>query len=713
MITAVWQAGWREDALADGMTALSDAARLGGTQYLRARDFSSATETIPSSLGLRAENIASRMGLEARPVHVRYGELESALRTMGPAVIRLQTPGDVRILLVVRRVGRRLEVIAQDLKRVRLRFSDLSASLAISADERVSDDIDAMLFAARIKPERRRVVAAAMLRERLAGRDLEGIWLLRPRADASLRTLATTARLTRRLYVLMGAHFLQLNLLIGGWWLLGSALLADRADDGRLVGWALLLFSMLPFRLLTTWSAGQLTIDASALLKSRLLVGALTADSVAIRRWGVGRLIGRVLECEAVESLTLSGGVMAVLALTDLLIASALLSAGPIAFVGPILLWLWVVAGAGVSRVYFRHARSWAGARVEMTEHLIEGIVGHRTRLAQESQGRWHEQEDRALQGYATNSTLLDLAALVQALAPRGWLLLGITGLAISVVRGGADQVELLLYIAGVLIAYRALRQLVGVSSALTTAAVAWAAVAPSMKASPDSDTGAVESIAPATHATREDNVSQDDCVLEAHSLTFRYRPGAEAVLKGCDLKIRRGDRVLLQGASGSGKSTLGALLSGVRQPESGLLLLRGLDRHTLGLQKWRHQVALVPQFHENHVFTGTVAFNLLMGRRWPPTEADLKEAEQICRDLQLGPLLARMPAGLQQLVGEMGWQLSHGERSRLFLARALLQNADVVILDESFAALDPDTLHHCLEAVMQRAPALVVIAHP
>ena len=71
------------------------------------------------------------------------------------------------------------------------------------------------------------------------------------------------------------------------------------------------------------------------------------------------------------------------------------------------------------------------------------------------------------------------------------------------------------------------------------------------------------------------------------------------------------------------------------------------------------------------------------------------------------------MPAGLLQLVGEGGWQLSHGERSRLFMARALLQGGDVMILDESFAALDPENLRETLDCVLRRAPTLLVIAHP
>ena len=71
------------------------------------------------------------------------------------------------------------------------------------------------------------------------------------------------------------------------------------------------------------------------------------------------------------------------------------------------------------------------------------------------------------------------------------------------------------------------------------------------------------------------------------------------------------------------------------------------------------------------------------------------------------------MPAGMNQIVGESGWQLSHGERSRVFMARALLQGSDLVILDESFAALDPETLHAALDCATEYAETLLVVAHP
>jgi ABC-type bacteriocin/lantibiotic exporter with double-glycine peptidase domain len=200
---------------------------------------------------------------------------------------------------------------------------------------------------------------------------------------------------------------------------------------------------------------------------------------------------------------------------------------------------------------------------------------------------------------------------------------------------------------------------------------------------------------------------------MEAHDLVFRYQDRGEPVLRGCSLTVRSGDRLLLEGASGGGKSTLASLLVGLRVPQSGLLLLRGLDRQTLGDEGWRQRVVSAPQFHENHVLAETFAFNLLMGRRWPPHEEDMVEASAICRELGLAPLLSKMPAGMLQMVGETGWQLSHGERSRVYIARALLQGAEVVIFDESFAALDPENVKLALDCVQRRARTLLVVAHP
>jgi len=268
--------------------------------------------------------------------------------------------------------------------------------------------------------------------------------------------------------------------------------------------------------------------------------------------------------------------------------------------------------------------------------------------------------------------------------------------------------------VGGVFLGAQALGRLAAGFSFLASAGVAWRQVGPLFRAAgrPEDGSGAArERIAARERVAEPGRLGR--MVLEARDLVFRYRAEGEPVLAGCSLGVRAGERVLVQGPSGGGKSTLAAVLTGLRPPSSGLVLAEGLDRATLGLEGWRRRVVASAQFHENHVFAGSLAFNLLMGRRWPPEEGDLEEAEEVCRDLGLGELLDRMPSGIRQTVGETGWQLSHGERSRIYIARSLLQGAGVVILDESFAALDPESLARALECVRRRASTLLVIAHP
>ena len=195
--------------------------------------------------------------------------------------------------------------------------------------------------------------------------------------------------------------------------------------------------------------------------------------------------------------------------------------------------------------------------------------------------------------------------------------------------------------------------------------------------------------------------------------MSFRYADRGRLALNQINLQINTGDRLLIEGPSGGGKSTLASVLAGLNTPESGLLLLHGFDRASMGLSAWRKSVVMVPQFHENYVFVGTFSFNLLMGRRWPPSPEDEQAAIEICKELGLDSLIERMPSGMQQIVGESGWQLSHGEKSRLFIARALLQKSDLLILDESFGALDPENMARSMQCVLRHAPTMIVIAHP
>jgi ATP-binding cassette subfamily B protein len=289
-------------------------------------------------------------------------------------------------------------------------------------------------------------------------------------------------------------------------------------------------------------------------------------------------------------------------------------------------------------------------------------------------------------------------------------MVIGVLGIAYPYVTTQIALDKFLLSVGGILLASQTLSELVSSALTLVRGMLAWHQVA-SLVRTADTTIENAERVPLVKRAPPPPE--GNPAVLIARNIVFRFYEHGRIILDQCNLRIQPGDRLLLEGPSGGGKSTLASLLAGLRKPESGLLLLRGYDRQTLGADEWRSKVVIVPQFHENHVFTETFGFNLLMGRRWPPTAQDLAMAEMVCRELGLGDLLDRMPAKFDQPVGERGWQLSHGERSRLFIARALLQDADVIILDETFGTLDPENLQRAMNCVLQRAPTLMVIAHP
>ncbi len=652
---------------------------------------------------------ARRIGLEAEQIETPYPEAEALIRRAGPALFL--TPGDdgPRLLAVQRARGRTMYIVGPDLKTHRQPLEAVRVLLCESLEAPLIPQIDQMLTETEVPLGRHPRARAALLRERLRGARVGPGWLLRPGPGMDLRRQARWAGLSRQMLALAGAHVLQYVLFLLSWYMIGRGALQGHLETGWIVAWMLLLLTLVPLRMLVTWLQGTFAIRAGSLLKWRLLYGTLRLDPDEMRRQGAGQHFSRVIESEALESLALSGGIIAIVACIELLLALGVLSLGAGGLLHAVLLVAWLIGTLLLGRHYLKQRKRWTETRLHLTHDLIERMVGHRTRLAQEAPDRWHAGEDQAVSNYLEVSVQMDRAAVwLQALVPRGWLVVGLIGLAPAFIVGGGAPGAIAVSLGGMLLAFLAFGKIAAGLLHLADAFIAWQQIKPLFDAAAKPVRSGLPGIMPAT-----DSAPSDGAMLEAHDLVFRYHERGAPVLQNCSVTIHTGDRVLLEGPSGSGKSTLAALLTGLRAPESGLLLLHGLDQQTLGDQAWRSRVAAAPQFHENHVMTETFAFNLLMGRRWPPTPDDLNEAIEICHELGLGPLLARMPGGLQQMVGETGWQLSHGERSRLFIARALLQKADVIVLDESFAALDPENMQLAMRCVLNRAPALVVIAHP
>lgn len=663
-------------------------------------------------------SVADWLGIEAEPVECPYPELGEFLRASGPCLMRRPGPGGPpSYLLLLRASGNNALLLGTEFAVHRVSLPALRRELSQRLDATVAGGVDRLLDRIGLSARRRARTRAALLNERLSTERVGECWLLRLRPGAPFSRQAHAAGLPAQALAYAGAQMVERLLWVASWWVIGRGALAGRLDWGWLLAWGLLVVSMIPFRLAATWYQGLLAVGAGSILKQRLLHGALRLDPDEIRHQGAGHHLGRVLESEAVESVALSGGFLTVAGLIELLIASAVLVAGAGGAPHVLLLAIWVVLASLLAGRYFLQRRSWTDARLAISHELIEKMVGHRTRLAQLRPHQWHEGEDSALAHYLELSAGMDRTAAAIVALPRGWLAVGLLGIAPAFVYG-ARPGALAVGLGGILLANGALRQVSTGFAFLANAAIAWRRVAALFRAAARTEAAGdpalhlmipAQGVTPALSGGRGDGQP----ILQASDLLFRYRNRGEPVLRGCSFHLNLGDRILLESPSGGGKSTLVSLLTGLRSPESGLVLLHGLDRRSWGAKGWTRRVSSAPQFHENHVIGDTFAFNLLMGRGWPPGSGDLEEAEALCRELGLGGLLDRMPAGLSQRVGETGWQLSHGEKSRLFMARALLQGAELIVLDESFAALDPDSLRQALVCASKRAPSLLVVAHP
>jgi ATP-binding cassette subfamily B protein len=658
-----------------------------------------ATRFDDARAALERESGAQHGDLEALATEMSYADLERRLPTLGPAL--LQLPGEGGFLAILSKST----LLSPERKKVAMDFAVIRSALCSEMEASVFEQIQEILERAEVPVSKQALAREAILRERFSATPIRGIWLLRLPPGANFWLQLRQAKMPQRLATLAGAHVIQYVLWILAWWIVGRNVFGGRGGGQNwMVLWALLLLSLAPIRVLITWLQGEIAIGAGAKLKQRLFYGALRLEPDSIRHQGAGQLLGRVIESEAVEALALSGGFLGLVAIIELGVAIFVLGAGAGGVLHSVLLLTWLAITAVLAWRYFVRNRAWTDVRLAMTHDLVESMVGHRTRLAQLPPDRWHEGEDEALERYRKVSRAMDRSTTaLMAIVPRGWLVIALLGLMPAFIEGASSSAKMAIAVGGMLLAYRALKRLATGAWQVAGAAVAWERVSILYRSATRPELlGSLGSLPSNDSST----------VVEARELVYRYHDRQEPVLRGCSLRIHNGDRLLLEGPSGGGKSTLLSILSGLREPNSGDLLVDGFDLHTLGSERWRQRIAAAPQFHENYVLAETFAFNLLMGRRKSLRQADLDEAEVICQELGLADLLARMPAGMLQMVGETGWQLSHGERSRLYIARALLQNAEVVVLDESFAALDPENLQRAVECVLKRAKSLLVIAH-
>jgi ATP-binding cassette subfamily B protein len=236
---------------------------------------------------------------------------------------------------------------------------------------------------------------------------------------------------------------------------------------------------------------------------------------------------------------------------------------------------------------------------------------------------------------------------------------------------------------------------LMGLTAGLATARVALARIFELFDTAPEvTEAASPKALAGVKSEIRFEAVSMDH--------------GREAVLRDVSLTIPAGAMTAILGASGAGKSTLADLLVRFHDPVTGCVTIDGIDMRELSLAHLRARVLLVDQ--APFLFNATIAQNIAFARE----TASRTEIEAAASAAGLDPLIARLPEGLDTRTGERGFALSAGERHRIAIARALLRQPDVLILDEPTAALDEATEMVVAQGLRRALPdaTLIVITH-
>jgi len=481
-----------------------------------------------------------------------------------------------------------------------------------------------------------------------------------------------------------------------GW--IGSTLYA-----GLPVNWlsfALLMATMVVLRAIASVSAGGFGAWLGTRYRRRALIAAMAASPDRVRSIGPGAALTKAMDVESVGDFFARASAGWILGVIEVAAAVVLALALGLPMLVTVSLGISVSLLVALAAALVRARSRWRTARLAVTTQTVEGLLSLET--TQVFDRPYDDPADTAtrLATYRTSAMRMDRVAIGLTILPGCALVATL----VSVFVAGGDSRQIAIGIGVSLLGASGLERLTSVAVdavAAMDAAQGLRELDAFRVASPTSTGSAFPTPADAHHGNRlSGSVNDEEVLLHASRVTSTFAPG-QGLVDPIDLIVREGDRLLVSAASGFGKTTLGEVLAGEREPTTGSV--------------WRRDgvtIARVLQADDDHMFGNSLMFNVACGVEWPPSRATQDRVRSLLDELGLSELVGSMPAGLAQPIGEGGWRLSTGERTRVSLASAMLREPDVLILDESIATLDGDTRERVLAACIRHSKSTVLFAH-
>ncbi|EOO9426607.1 colicin V export peptidase/ABC transporter CvaB [Escherichia coli] len=193
---------------------------------------------------------------------------------------------------------------------------------------------------------------------------------------------------------------------------------------------------------------------------------------------------------------------------------------------------------------------------------------------------------------------------------------------------------------------------------------------------------------------------------LETNGLSYRYDSQSAPIFSALSLSVAPGESVAITGASGAGKTTLMKVLCGLFEPDSGRVLINGIDIRQIGINNYQRMIACVMQ--DDRLFSGSIRENICGFA----AEMDEEWMVECARASHIHDVIMNMPMGYETLIGELGEGLSGGQKQRIFIARALYRKPRILFMDEATSALDSESEHFVNVAIKNMNITRVIIAH-